>query len=78
MTSDRQPLDEEALTAAHLAVENVLVDFRDRRISSFTARNGLVIREYDGTVSDVIRLGTREGLEIGIRAYLRAIGGDHG
>lgn len=63
-------LDQEALAAAHLAVEDMLVDLRERRISR-QARNGLVILERDGSESSAIRLGTRDGLAVGIRAYLK-------
>lgn len=65
-------ISERALTMAHKAVEDVLIEFRDRRISCFAA-NGLVVREADGRDSPVIRLGTREGLRIGIEAYLDAM-----
>lgn len=69
MASD---LNEEALTAAHIAIEDMLVELRDRRISMMN-RNGFVIHERDGQPSSVIRLGTRAGLEVGIRAYLAAL-----
>jgi hypothetical protein len=65
-------LDERALTAAHLAVEDCLIEFRDSRISVMGPANGFVVRERDGSQSPVMRLGTREGLEIAIRAYLAA------
>jgi hypothetical protein len=68
-----EPLDEVALTAAHLAVEDALVDFRDAQISVVGPANGFVIRERDGSLSDVMRLGTREGLRIAIGAYLDAL-----
>ena len=66
-------LDEDALTAAHLAVEDVLVEFRDRRISVLNRGNGFVVREYDGQESSIMRMGTRDGLRIGIKAYLAAL-----
>jgi hypothetical protein len=69
-------LDEVALTAAHLAVEDALVDFRDNRISTLGPRNGFVIYERDGQLSGVMRLGTRDGLRIAITAYLAALAGD--
>jgi len=69
-------IDETALTAAHLAVEDALVDFRDNRISVLGPANGFVIRERDGQESSVMRLGTRDGLRIAITAYLAAIDGD--
>jgi hypothetical protein len=63
-------LDEHALTAAHLAVEDALIDFRDSRIGILGCANGFVVNERDGTPSSIMRLGTREGLSIGIKAYL--------
>jgi hypothetical protein len=73
----RRPVDQRALTEAHKAVEDVLIELRDLRVSVLTA-NGFVVRESDGTESSIMRLGTREGLEIGIRAYLNALGRDDG
>lgn len=68
-------IDEEALEVARRAVEDTLIEFRDARIS-VVAGNGLVVREYDGLPSDVIRLSTRDGLRIGIRAYLTLTTGE--
>ena len=67
-------INENALTAAHKAVEDVLVDFRDNGIGVLGPANGFVIKYRDGQLSDVMRLGTRDGLRIGIEAYLRAAG----
>lgn len=67
-------MNEDALTAACVAVEETLVQFRENRISTLNARNGFVIREFDGGRSDIMRLSTRDGLRIGIEAYLRAAG----
>lgn len=69
-------LNQEALTAAHLAVEDMLVEMRDARIGVLGRGNGFIINEYDGSPSSIMRLGTREGLRIGIEAYLAAIGQD--
>lgn len=66
-------LDQEALTRAHVAVENVLIQRRDDRISVLGPANGLVVKESDGTESSVMRLGTRDALQIGIKAYLEAL-----
>lgn len=71
--SEKLPVDAAALEAARLAVEDVLIEFRDERISVLNARNGFVVREYDGTESSLIRLTTRDGLRIGISAYLAAL-----
>lgn len=45
------------------SIEDMLVDFRDSRISMMLCGNGLVIRERDGTDSSLIRLGTPEAVE---------------
>jgi hypothetical protein len=68
-------IDQDALTAAHVAVEDVLIEMRDSRIGQLGPANGFVVRERDGSPSDIIRLGTRWGLEIGIKAYLAALDG---
>ncbi len=72
--SEKAPdLDEEALTAAHLAVEDVLIEMRDSCMFILGRANGFVVNEYDGTPSSIMRLGTRDGLRLGIQAYLKAI-----
>jgi hypothetical protein len=65
-------VNEDALTLAHVAIENTLVDLRDGRIFVMGPANGFVIRERDGSDSPIMRLGTRDGLRIGIKAYLDA------
>lgn len=69
-------IDETALTAAHLAIEDALVDFRDNRISVLGPANGFVIKERNGDPSGVLRIGTRDGLRIAITAYLAALDGE--
>lgn len=66
-------LDEQALTAAHLAVEDELVELRNAGFGVVGPRNGFVIYHRDGTYSGVMRMGTRDGLRIAITAYLKAI-----
>jgi hypothetical protein len=66
-------VDPNALTAAHLAVEDELVEMRDARMFVLGPANGLIIKERDGSWSDVMRLGTRDALRIGIAAYLDAV-----
>lgn len=68
-------IDDRALIAACLAVEDTLIDFRDRHVSVLDPAHGFVVRYRDGRASDIIRLGTRDGLRIAIGAYLRALGG---
>lgn len=53
---------------ARKAVEDVLIEFRDNRLSLPLRRNGLVVAEKDGTPSSVIRLGMEEALRIAIKA----------
>ena len=69
-------VDERGLRAAHMAVQETLVEFRDSRVSMMNAANGFVIREADGKDSSMVRLTTREGLRIGIAAYLHALDND--
>jgi hypothetical protein len=66
-------IDENALTAAHLAVEDELADRRDRGMGVPGPRNGFVICDEDGAYSSVMRMGTRHGLRIAIEAYLKAV-----
>lgn len=67
-------LDKDALTVAHVAVEDELVDMRDRCMSVIGPANGFVIRSKDGQDNGILRLGTRDGIAIAIRAYLTAVG----
>ena len=64
-------LDDTALTKAHLAVEDMLIELRDSRIGTLGHANGFVVNEYDGTPSNIMRMGTRDGLRIGIRLTWR-------
>ncbi len=66
-------IDERALTMAHVAVEDVLIEMRDLRIFVIHPANGFVVKEKDGKPSGIMRLGTRDGLRIAIKAYLKAI-----
>ncbi len=63
------------LEAGRKAVEDVLVDWRDNRLSEFARGNGLVIREKDGRDSSIIRFGPETALRIGIKAIYKALGG---
>lgn len=66
-------LNEEALEAARLAVEDTLVEWRDARMFVLN-NNGFTIKEKDGQPSHIIRLSTAMGLSIGIKKYLEVIG----
>jgi hypothetical protein len=60
------------LEVGRKAIEDMLVEWRDARLSEFNRGNGLVIRERDGRDSDVIRFGSETALRIGIKAMLQA------
>lgn len=60
--------DAEALAAAHIKLEDLLIELRDDRISLMNRGNGLVVREQDGTESSMIRIGTRDAVRIGLLA----------
>jgi hypothetical protein len=66
----------DALTTAHKAVEDALIDLRDNRISVLGGGNGLVVREATGEESGIVRMGTRDALRLGIAAYLDALASD--
>lgn len=60
--------DNELLEVGRKAIEEVLLAWREGRISEPGRGNGLVIRESDGRASDVIRFGPESALRIGLRA----------
>jgi len=62
--------DKELLEVGRLAVEDVLIEYRDGRISVFR-NNGLVVKERDGEASSVIRLGTEDALRIALLAMVK-------
>ena len=61
------------LEIARKAVEDVLVDFRDSRISVLR-NNGCAIREKDGQISGVIRLSIEQVIQIGLKAIIDSNG----
>jgi hypothetical protein len=66
-------VDESLLEVGRKAVEEVLIDLRDSRISILNRGNGLVVREKDGTESSIIRMGTESALRIGLKAISQFI-----
>lgn len=56
------------LEVGRKAVEDTLVEWRDRRISEFTRGNGLVIRERNGDESSIIRMGSEVAVKIALKA----------
>jgi len=65
-------LDEGALHIAQRAVEDTLTQFREEEVGVRGPTSGFVIRDENGRPSAVMRMGTRDGLAIGIQAYLKA------
>lgn len=65
-----EPTDEQ-LEIGRKAVEDLLIEWRDSRLSELR-NNGLVIKEKDGTASSIIRFGTETALKVGIKAMLAA------
>lgn len=63
---------EEWLEVGRKAIEDALVEWRDERLSELNRANGCVIRERDGTPSNVIRFGPETALRIGYKAMLAA------
>jgi hypothetical protein len=64
--------DDALLEAARQKIEDVLIEFRDARISTLRG-NGLVCRESDGRESHIIRMGPEAAVRIGLRAIAAAI-----
>ena len=62
----------ELLEIGRKAVEDVLIDYRDSRISQMRG-NGLVCREANGSPSSVIRLGPEDALRNGLRAIAETL-----
>lgn len=62
----------ELMAAAHLAIEDYLVMLRDSGMLigglNSMPRNGFVIREKDGSPSEIIRMGTKSGIEMALMA----------
>lgn len=70
MTADLIPPDD-VIEAAKLAIEDVLIEWRDSRLSILRWANGLVIREADGTPSSVVRMTTHEAVRLAAPAIAR-------
>lgn len=58
---------------ARLAIEDTLIELRDDRISTPARGNGLVVREKDGSPSNIIRLGPEHAMKIGLLAIAEQI-----
>lgn len=65
----REVADDDKLIweVARRAIEDQLIEMRDARM--FVSRNnGLVVKEYDGTQSRIIRMGPEMAVTIALRA----------
>lgn len=60
--------NQELLEIGRKAIEDVLIEYRDSRISLMGRNNGLIVAEKDGKRSGIIRLGPEDALRIGLRA----------
>jgi hypothetical protein len=69
--------NDELLEIGRKAVEDVLVDMRDSRLSIMGRNNGLIIRERDGSDSRIIRLGTEQALRIALKAIAAELERQH-
>jgi len=61
------------LEVGRKAVEDVLIEWRDNRISEFNRGNGLVVREKNGRDSHIIRFGIETALRIALRAMAKQL-----
>lgn len=57
----------ELMEVARRAIENELIDRRDRSISVLR-NNGLVIKHFNSEPSSIIRMSSEEAVQIGLRA----------
>jgi hypothetical protein len=64
--------DPDLMQAVHLAVEDHLIELRDSGMMIGGAMglpaNGFAVRNKDGSPSEIIRLGTRPGIQYALRA----------
>lgn len=61
--------DIKLLEIGRKAIEDVLIEWRDNRISMMR-NNGLVIKERNGKDSHIIRMGPEDAIRIGMRAII--------
>ena len=65
--------DESLVEVGRKAIEDRLVEFRDSRLSCPLRGNGLVIREFDGQPSNIIRFGPETAITIALQAILERV-----
>jgi hypothetical protein len=61
----------ELIEVGRAAIEDVLIDWRDSRLSELGRGNGFVVREEDGKDSSIIRFGPETGLVIALKAIAK-------
>lgn len=74
MTLDEIAEDDRLIEVGRKAVEDMLIVWRDARLSELGRGNGFSVREKDGSPSSVIRFGTAFGLQIALRAMAKHLG----
>lgn len=62
------------LEVARKAIEDELIELRDERIAVLR-NNGLVVKEYDGSSSNVIRMGPEDAVRAGLKAIAETLDG---
>lgn len=74
--------DPDLMKAAHIAIEDHLIMLRDSHMmigsSAGMPANGFVVREKDGSFSEIIRLGTRPGVAMALEAIADHIEANEG
>jgi len=69
--------NEEVLyNVARKAIEDRLIEWRDSRLSMLGRNNGFVVKEYDGTPSEIIRFGPEFGVRIALLALADHLDGE--
>ncbi len=66
--------NKELLEVARAAIEDELISLRDSRIAMVGRNNGLVVKEYDGSASSLIRLDPEMAMATGLRAIAEELG----
>lgn len=68
-------ITEAMVEAIRLRLENELIEMRDAGLFVIPAANGLVVRNYDGSPSDIIRIPTRMAVRTTLEAAAPLIAG---
>lgn len=56
--------DPDKLFAVHLKIEDLLIEMRDGGLQLGIHANGLAVKDQDGQMNGIIRIGTREAIKI--------------